>query len=406
MTVVHISYIYGEKNTGGAAIAATRLHKALLDGGYDSQYICIKQMEEGENVYVLPKGWRRKMFFFLTKVIRGFWKLTSYRKSISLNVVPLWGLEKLLRSLKPDLIHVQWLNADVVSYEQIARLPYSVIFNLHDLFIINALEPHPFSDQRFIEDFNKGNSSYLERYLFMRKKNMVEKLNASFIGPSYWVCNQCRTSIIGRNRSVTEVSNMVHPIFFNSDSTKKINNDKFVILFGAFGGRQNRYKGFDELTLALRLLPEKVKAQSILKIYGEVSESGYTEGVETMFLGQIDSPEKMVEVMNSSDVFAFPSRAETQGMTKVEALLCGVPVVAFDRTACSEGILHKGNGWIANDGDSASFAKGIEFFYDLWGKGRLISLGEIIRDSAIEQYSQQLIVSKVIDAYNKLITRK
>ena len=154
------------------------------------------------------------------------------------------------------------------------------------------------------------------------------------------------------------------------------------------------------------MLPEKVKAQSILKIYGEVSESGYTEGVETMFLGQIDSPEKMVEVMNSADVFAFPSRAETQGMTKVEALLCGVPVIAFDRTACSEGILHKGNGWIAKDGDVASFSKGVEFFYDLWEKGQLPSLNKIIRDCAIELYSQQLIVSKVIDAYSKLITRK
>ena len=99
------------------------------------------------------------------------------------------------------------------------------------------------------------------------------------------------------------------------------------------------------------MLSKKEKENSRLLIYGENGEPCLIEGIETEFLGVIHSPSQMIDVMKIADVFAFPSRAETQGMAKVEALLCGVPVVSFNRTACAEGISHRVNGWIAEDGD-------------------------------------------------------
>lgn len=68
-----------------------------------------------------------------------------------MNVVPLLGLEKLLRSIKPDVVHVHWLNADVASFKQIAKLPYPIVFNLHDLFVINAIAPYPYEDLRLMD---------------------------------------------------------------------------------------------------------------------------------------------------------------------------------------------------------------------------------------------------------------
>ena len=136
MRVAHIAYQYGLNNTGGAAIASTRLHQALLAHGIDSHYVCVHAREVGENVHEMPQGWRRKIFLTLTKLLRGVWKFTPYRKSICLNLVPMFGLEKLLKEIKPDVVHVQWLNADVASYEQISKLPYPVVFNLHDLNLV------------------------------------------------------------------------------------------------------------------------------------------------------------------------------------------------------------------------------------------------------------------------------
>lgn len=79
MTVVHIAYKYGEKNTGGAAIASTRLHKAMLRAGVNSHYICVHREEsEGTNVYELPNGFKRKLFLFLQKFLGVFGNLRSF----------------------------------------------------------------------------------------------------------------------------------------------------------------------------------------------------------------------------------------------------------------------------------------------------------------------------------------
>lgn len=403
MKVAHIAYIFGEQNTGGAAIASTRLHKALLSHGVESHYVCVRKMEDGENVHELPVGWKQKLFLFLTKVMRRMWKFTPYHKSICMNLVPLFGLERLLKRLNPDVVHVHWLNADVASFEQISKLPFRVVFNLHDLFVINALEPCPYADRRFIEGFNHSNSSWLERYLFNRKRNMISKLKASFIGPSRWVCEQCKISIIGRGYDVYEVSNLIAPDYFAKlRNSASIRTTKFTILFGAYGGRKNADKGFPDLVAALQQIPQDIKRQCILKIYGEEAEDCDTEGVKTEFLGKISSAHQMIEILNSADIFAFPSRAETQGMTKVEALICGVPVIAFERTACSEGIVHEVNGWIADDGDIASYSRGIVYFFQLWQAGEIAQKHAVIAKIAKEQYDSRMILDKIILVYSNI----
>lgn len=405
MTVVHIAYKYGENNTGGAAIASTRLHKAMLRTGVNSHYICVYREEtEGTNVYELPNGFKRKLFLFLTKVFRCIWRFTKFRKSIFMNVVPLWGLEKLLRSIKPDVVHVHWLNADVASFEQIAKLPYPIVFNLHDLFVINAIEAHPFSDARIQLGYTKENSNFIERWLFNRKKKMFSFLKKfSFIGPSEWACKVCQLSSLGNKHNAASISNLVNSAFMEpADIVKDCKNKFFTIVFGAYGGRGNNYKGFSDFSSALKLLSKKEKENSRLLIYGENGESCLIEGIETEFLGVIHSPSQMIGVMRNADVFAFPSRAETQGMTKVEALLCGVPVVAFNRTACAEGIFHVRNGWIAEDGDISSFADGIRYFYNKWESNELDKIKYQIQASAKSCYSERGIVEKIIHEYEDL----
>ena len=165
MRVAHIAFQYGLNNTGGAAIAATRLHQALLKHDVESHYICVYAREKGENVHELPRGWKRRLFLVLAKLTRCIWKFTPYRQSVCLNLIPMFGLEAELKKIQPDVVHVQWMGNDTCSFEQIARLPYRVVFNLHDLQIINAINPHPGQDNRFKVGFDKSNSTRLERWL-------------------------------------------------------------------------------------------------------------------------------------------------------------------------------------------------------------------------------------------------
>ena len=383
MRVVHIGFCYGLNNTGGAAIAATRLHLALLAHGVDSHYICVHQREPGVNVHELPRGWRRRAFLLLTKITRCMWRFTPYRKSICLNVIPLFGLEKTLAQIKPAIVHVQWLNADVYSFEQLAKLPYKMVFNLHDLYLLNFL---------------KSDRTGLERLLRRRKERLVQRKASAFIGPSNWVCKTVGQSQIGQGIPSYAISNITDECYFTKPLTRT-RNEKFAILFGAYGGRRNGFKGFSDLESAMALLPDEVRRKCELRVFGEEAEPCEISGVSTWFLGEVTDSSMLREFYCAADVFAFPSVQETQGMTKVEAMLCGLPVVAFDRTACAEGISHQATGWIAET--VSDFANGIEWFYRKWANGTLDNEREEVARASRELFNPDVILAKLIDVYGQ-----
>ena len=208
------------------------------------------------------------------------------------------------------------------------------------------------------------NTDWLNLWLWRRKGRMIKRLNPTFIGPSKWVVEACAKSINGNGYPGYAISNIIDPVFKYIPELRKP-HDKFVILFGAFGGRGNTYKGWHDLEAALALLPEEMKKNCEVHIFGESAEDTIVRGIPLKFLGSITDPIKMREIYHQADVFAFPSVQETQGMTKVEAMLCGLPVIAFDRTACAEGIVNSVSGWVVDDGDVKAFADSLIKQYEM-----------------------------------------
>lgn len=399
MKVVHIGFQYGLNNIGGAAIAATRLHLALCKSGIESHYVCVHQREDGPNVHVLPRGGiDRLVYSVLTKLTRCFWKFTPYRQSICLNVIPMFGLERLLKRIKPDIVHVQWINADVCSLGQLAKLPYKLVFNLHDLYMINAIEPSPHDDIRYQKGFTATNSTILERWLLRRKRKLVEKKRPVFIGPSDWVCKMCEASIVGHGCTTATVLNIIDSRF-QLDSRLYMHHDKMIMLFGAFGGRKNKGKGWSDCEKALRLLPNEIKRDVTVHIFGEEGDDYDIDGLPVHFLGTQSNPDVLNSVYNSADLYLFPSVEETQGMTKIEAMLCGLPVITFDRTACAEGVVHGQTGWVAVDGDFHGFADGVLYYHTLFKKNGMVALRAKIAQLTKGSFLSQRTVEQVLRIY-------
>ena len=388
MRVVHIGFRYGLCNAGGAAIAATRLHLALLNRGIESHYICVHKLEDGPNIHVLPNGGiLRWLYLALTKLSRGIWRLSKFRRPISINVVTLYGRERLLRELQPDVVHVHWINADVCTFEQLAKLPYRMVFNLHDLFWIKG---------PFLSPGDNGGVTALGKLLSRRRRKLIEEKRPTFVGPSEWVCSVARGSEACKGCNVIKISNLVDSAYSYREGLRHPHK-KFTMLFGAFGGRGNAFKGWADCEKSLKLLPEDVRENAVLNIVGESALDYEIDGLKVHFLGVINEPESLVAIYHNSDILLFPSLQETQGMMKVEALLCGVPVVAFNRAACAESIENGVNGWVADDGNIESFAKGIVHFYSLWCCGAISN--KIISDAATNEFSTPSTVENTLLAY-------
>lgn len=71
----------------------------------------------------------------------------------------------------------------------------------------------------------------------------------------------------------------------------------------------------------------------------------------------------MEEILQGADCFAFPSQREGLGIAAIEALACGVPLVASKNRGTSEYVKEGVNGIFCDANDADSFAKAIEKLY-------------------------------------------
>ncbi len=74
------------------------------------------------------------------------------------------------------------------------------------------------------------------------------------------------------------------------------------------------------------------------------------------FLGAL-SGKDLVSAYKSADVFVFASTTETQGMVVLEAMACGLPVVAVAGPGIRDFVTNGLNGYLVEDGRSDDFAK-------------------------------------------------
>lgn len=99
-----------------------------------------------------------------------------------------------------------------------------------------------------------------------------------------------------------------------------------------FAGRLNRHKGLDLLLSALKII-KRSRSVSCLIIGDGPESSNVDRLIGDMKIGDIVkrtgfvSDETLLALMKGSKVFASPSLREGFGITALEALACGVPVV-------------------------------------------------------------------------------
>lgn len=405
MTILHIGYTYGTNYTGGAAIAATRLHNYLLDAGVESHFLCVCKTEDGRNVIEWPPQgslWR-KLRQFLAKIERNIWRFTPYRSKIDLNVIPL-GIKSFVRRLKPDIVQVHNVGNGMFRFEELLGLGIPVILTQHDFWKTNGFDPYPYSDSRIFTGFDRTNSTLLERWMWRRKYRLSRESCVSYVAPSAWAAEMTRRSKCGEGKRVDVIPYFIGP-GFKYDPAKRGRHDKFRIVFGCNCGMKNEFKGFDDLAAAVAMLPSEVQRETELHVFGDVAPDFKIGETEVKVRGIMHNVDELVAMYHSGDIFAFPSKTETQGMVKIEAMLCGLPVVAFDRTACPESIDHGVNGWIAPGGDRKSFANGIVHFFKQWKNGELDEARQKIHDDIYKKYSNETILNTALAVYGELLRK-
>ncbi len=394
MKIVHVNFDGAE--TGGATIAMLRIHRALKNAGEDSVVACKFLPEDGCAVQ-LKRSVLCECCQFCSKAIQK----VVYRRVGSTGLFAS-GMGQFVRKLNPDIVHMHWLQGGTIGIRELLSLNRPIVFSLHDLWSMSDTNPYPETDW-----FKSGvldGKRIVDKLAWRNKLAVIQKLKGrvTAVGPSEWVSQEARESKVFQGCRVAHIpyplSSELEAEWRKPVAAKKA-NEHFTILFGATTGISSPIKGWDRLMAALDLLTPAERSQMCIRVFGCAMPECMMHGVPVTFLGRL-SGEPLLQEYRNANVFAFPSRRETWGQTKTEAMCCGTYVVAFDQTACAEGIRHKIDGWIAPKDDVVSYAEGLRWVYEKWRHGIMspenkgVQIAELVSSS---------VASRWIDLYTKIL---
>jgi glycosyltransferase involved in cell wall biosynthesis len=138
-----------------------------------------------------------------------------------------------------------------------------------------------------------------------------------------------------------------------------IADDEFVI---AFLGRIVMEKGLDVFSLAVKTLAERGVAHRVLVIGDGPARPWFEQQLPVaIFVGQQVGCE-LAHALASTDVLLNPSITETFGNVTLEAMACGLPVVAAAATGATNLVRDGENGILVEPGDTDAMADALQAY--------------------------------------------
>lgn len=123
-------------------------------------------------------------------------------------------------------------------------------------------------------------------------------------------------------------------------------------------------------------------------------------GARVTFLGERDA---IPELMAPADVFALSSREESFGLSALEAMACGTPVVSTDAGGVREVVDHGVSGLLSPVDDLDAFAANLGQL--LSDRGLATRMGQAARVAAVERFRTELVVVRYEALYRETMAR-
>jgi glycosyltransferase involved in cell wall biosynthesis len=116
-----------------------------------------------------------------------------------------------------------------------------------------------------------------------------------------------------------------------------------------------------------------------------------------MFAGSVDH---VHEYLQASDLFVFPSEREAFGISVIEAMACGLPVVTTGVDGIRDVIRPGVDALLAPPGDDAALAAAI--LLALEGGEDIEAMGTAARLQVLERFSTDQVVASYLELANRL----
>ncbi len=135
-----------------------------------------------------------------------------------------------------------------------------------------------------------------------------------------------------------------------------------------------------------------------VKLLSELDRLGVSDLVD--YLGVVET-ERVPELINSSRVFMYPSRKEPFGLSIIEAMACGIPVVTTNVFGPSEIITHGHDGLAVSPDNIEELVDAVQML--LSDSELQIRLGQNARKTVESRFGLKHHTEQLLTIYNDLI---
>ena len=391
------------ERTGGAAVAAGRLGKALEQAGIQVDKLVRKDTWLNRFRFY----WERLIIFLCNHLNRK----NLFAVSIANTGMDLSG-HPLVKDA--DIIHLHWINQGFLSLkdiEELVKLNKPIVWTMHDMWPCTGICHHARDCEKvqmICEScfFLKSKGKDLSTSVFDKKLSLYKEANITFVGCSRWLSGKAKKSYLLRDKTVLSIPNPIdtevyHPM--DQDMTRELlglPSGKRLLLFGALNVTDKR-KGIDYLIEALR----KIEKQDVeLVVFGQAKDD-----IRDLFpvsihsMGYLSDESKIVALYNAVDMFITSSLEENLPNTIMESMACGTPCVGFEIGGIPEMIDHKINGYVASYKDASDLANGIRWVLEHEDQQ---ALSDACVKKVQENYTEEVVAKQYMALYKHLLHQK
>lgn len=263
--------------------------------------------------------------------------------------IPTLILVNKIKKFNPDIIHLHNIHGSYINikilFKFLQKFNKPVVWTLHDCWSYTGYCAY-FSDlgcERWktlcVECPVKKNRplkfslNQTKRNHKMKRKTFTSLDNIMLITPSQWLADVTKQSFMGKYE-IHSIPNGVDLDVFKpteGEVRKKYGLEDKKIILGV-ASSWTEYKGVNTFSELSQVLDDDYK----IVMVGVKEELAAKLPKEILTIPSTYDVTELAEIYTAADVFLNPSRQETMGLTTVEAMACGTPVVTSNLTAVPE----------------------------------------------------------------------